>query len=40
LFKRPKWEGSLHKGGESMRLEALQLALELGADFIEVELKV
>ncbi|KAL2345742.1 hypothetical protein Fmac_007027 [Flemingia macrophylla] len=29
-----KWEGD-----ENMRLEALQLAVELGADFVEVELK-
>ncbi|KAK7284304.1 hypothetical protein RJT34_19049 [Clitoria ternatea] len=31
---RPKWEGD-----EKMRLEALQLAMELGADFIDVEFK-
>ncbi|CAJ1960958.1 unnamed protein product [Sphenostylis stenocarpa] len=36
---RPKWEGGLYEGDESMGLEALQLAVELGADFIEVELK-
>nr|XP_007147104.1 hypothetical protein PHAVU_006G096400g [Phaseolus vulgaris]ESW19098.1 hypothetical protein PHAVU_006G096400g [Phaseolus vulgaris] len=39
IAHRPTWGGSLHKGDEIMRLEALQLAVELGADFIEVELK-
>ncbi|TKY61439.1 Bifunctional 3-dehydroquinate dehydratase/shikimate dehydrogenase [Spatholobus suberectus] len=34
IVNRTKWEGD-----ESMRLEALQLAVELGADFIDVELK-
>ncbi|XP_022642542.1 bifunctional 3-dehydroquinate dehydratase/shikimate dehydrogenase, chloroplastic isoform X3 [Vigna radiata var. radiata] len=39
IANRKKWDGSLSKGDDSMLLEALQLALELGADFIEVELK-
>ncbi|RYR52548.1 hypothetical protein Ahy_A06g027451 isoform C [Arachis hypogaea] len=37
---RPKWEGGLYEGDENIRLEALQLAMELGADFIDIELKV
>ncbi|KAL1313067.1 hypothetical protein HN51_039640 [Arachis hypogaea] len=36
---RPKWEGGLYEGDENIRLEALQLAMELGADFIDIELK-
>ncbi|KOM52910.1 hypothetical protein LR48_Vigan09g156900 [Vigna angularis] len=39
IANRKKWDDSLSKGDDSMLLEALQLALELGADFIEVELK-
>ncbi|XP_061348497.1 bifunctional 3-dehydroquinate dehydratase/shikimate dehydrogenase, chloroplastic-like [Gastrolobium bilobum] len=39
IVYRPKWEGGLYDGDENMRLEALQLALELGADFIDVEMK-
>ncbi|RZB49487.1 Bifunctional 3-dehydroquinate dehydratase/shikimate dehydrogenase, chloroplastic [Glycine soja] len=39
-FHPPKWEGGLYEGDENMQLEALQLAVELGADFIEVQLKV
>ncbi|KAH1195959.1 Bifunctional 3-dehydroquinate dehydratase/shikimate dehydrogenase, chloroplastic [Glycine max] len=38
-FHPPKWEGGLYEGDENMQLEALQLAVELGADFIEVQLK-
>ncbi|CAL5393156.1 unnamed protein product [Camellia sinensis] len=37
---RPKWEGGMYDGDESSRLEALQLAMELGADYIDVELQV
>ncbi|KAK7337843.1 hypothetical protein VNO77_18430 [Canavalia gladiata] len=39
IVYRPKWEGGYYEGDENVRLEALQLALELGADFIDVELK-
>ncbi|KAF2298581.1 hypothetical protein GH714_024198 [Hevea brasiliensis] len=37
---RPKWEGGEYDGDESKRQEALRLAMELGSDFIDVELKV
>ncbi|GMP56731.1 hypothetical protein CsSME_00021106 [Camellia sinensis var. sinensis] len=37
---RPKWEGGMYDGDESSRLEVLQLAMELGADYIDVELQV
>lgn len=40
ILYRPKSEGGLYDGDENTRLEALQLALEFGADFIDVELKV
>ncbi|KAM7463037.1 hypothetical protein LguiA_031158 [Lonicera macranthoides] len=36
---RPKWEGGQYDGDESSRLDALRLAMELGADYIDVELK-
>ncbi|AES90395.2 3-dehydroquinate dehydratase/shikimate dehydrogenase [Medicago truncatula] len=37
---RPKWEGGMYDGDENQRLDALQLAMELEADYIDVELKV
>lgn len=37
---RPKWDGGLYEGDEHVRTEALYLAKELGADYIEFELKV
>lgn len=37
---RPIWEGGEYDGDESKRQNALSLALELGADYIDVELKV
>uniref|UniRef100_A0A7N0TGI3 Shikimate dehydrogenase n=1 Tax=Kalanchoe fedtschenkoi TaxID=63787 RepID=A0A7N0TGI3_KALFE len=37
---RPKWEGGEYEGDDNSRLEALRLAMELGADYIDVELKV
>ena len=37
---RPKWEGGQYEGDEKKRQEALILAMELGADYIDVELKV
>ncbi|CAK7340834.1 unnamed protein product [Dovyalis caffra] len=37
---RPKWEGGQYDGDENKRQEALKLAMELGADFIDIELKV
>lgn len=39
-FCRPKWEGGLYEGDENSRLDALRLAMELGADYIDVELQV
>ncbi|XP_058002784.1 bifunctional 3-dehydroquinate dehydratase/shikimate dehydrogenase, chloroplastic [Hevea brasiliensis] len=40
IVYRPKWEGGLYEGDEHRRLEALRLAHELGADYIDFELKV
>lgn len=37
---RPIWEGGQYKGDEIKRREALLLALEVGADYIDIELKV
>ncbi|KAK5813744.1 bifunctional 3-dehydroquinate dehydratase/shikimate dehydrogenase, chloroplastic-like [Gossypium arboreum] len=37
---RPRWEGGQYDGDESKRREALRLAMELGADYIDIELKV
>ncbi|XP_021282921.1 bifunctional 3-dehydroquinate dehydratase/shikimate dehydrogenase, chloroplastic-like isoform X2 [Herrania umbratica] len=36
----PKWEGGQYEGDENSRLEALCLAREMGADYIDFELKV
>ncbi|GKV39038.1 hypothetical protein SLEP1_g46869 [Rubroshorea leprosula] len=36
---RPKWEGGQYDGDEKERLDALRLAMELGADYIDVELQ-
>ncbi|KAJ6397635.1 hypothetical protein OIU77_018615 [Salix suchowensis] len=36
----PKWEGGQYEGDEHKRLEALRLAHDLGADYIDFELKV
>ncbi|KAK8335762.1 hypothetical protein V6Z12_A09G076100 [Gossypium hirsutum] len=37
---RPVWEGGQYGGDEKKRLDVLRLAMELGADYIDVELKV
>ncbi|WZY96241.1 hypothetical protein YC2023_068570 [Brassica napus] len=37
---RPKWEGGQHEGDENERLDVLRLAMELGADYVDVELQV
>ncbi|XP_059652599.1 bifunctional 3-dehydroquinate dehydratase/shikimate dehydrogenase, chloroplastic-like [Cornus florida] len=37
---RPTWEGGQYDGDETSRQTALRLAMELGADYIDVELKV
>ncbi|CAL5344178.1 unnamed protein product [Camellia sinensis] len=36
----PQWEGGQYGGDENMRLDTLRLAKELGADYIDLELKV
>uniref|UniRef100_A0A0D6R304 shikimate dehydrogenase (NADP(+)) n=1 Tax=Araucaria cunninghamii TaxID=56994 RepID=A0A0D6R304_ARACU len=36
---RPKWEGGAYEGDEGNRLNALRLALEMGADYVDVELQ-
>ena len=40
IVYRPKWEGGQYDGDENMRLETLRLAKQLGADYVDVELKV
>ncbi|XP_043722523.1 bifunctional 3-dehydroquinate dehydratase/shikimate dehydrogenase, chloroplastic-like isoform X2 [Telopea speciosissima] len=40
IVYRPKWEGGQYEGDEQRRLDALKLAMELGADYIDVELKI
>ena len=40
LFSRPTWEGGQYDGDEQSRLAALRVTMELGADHIDVELKV
>ncbi|KAA8536927.1 hypothetical protein F0562_029405 [Nyssa sinensis] len=37
---RPIWEGGQYEGDENKRQDALRLAMELGADYIDVELQV
>ncbi|CAI8618146.1 unnamed protein product [Vicia faba] len=37
---RPTWEGGKYDGDENQRLDALRLAMQLGADYIDIELKV
>eukprot|EP00249_Psilotum_nudum_P017054 c26130_g1_i3 orf=338-1879(+) len=37
---RPKWEGGEYEGDDKLRLDALQLAADLGAEFVDVELQV
>ncbi|KAL8508076.1 hypothetical protein ACS0TY_018578 [Phlomoides rotata] len=37
---RPIWEGGEYNGDENRRFHALRLAMELGADHIDIELKV
>lgn len=40
IVYRPKWAGGLYEGDEHKRLEALHLAEQLGADYVDFELKV
>lgn len=37
---RAKWEGGEYKGSEESRQDILRMAYDLGADYIDVELKV
>lgn len=37
---RPKWEGGQYEGNDNKRFEALLLAMELGAEHVDIELKV
>ncbi|CAN6469234.1 unnamed protein product [Victoria cruziana] len=37
---RPKWEGGQVEVDEHKRMDALRLAVELGSDYVDVELKV
>ena len=37
---RPIWEGGEYDGDESQRQDALRLAIQLGSEFVDVELKV
>lgn len=37
---RPKWEGGEYEGDEATRLDVLRLAIELDADYVDVELQV
>ncbi|KAG8048861.1 hypothetical protein GUJ93_ZPchr0009g1255 [Zizania palustris] len=36
----PKWEGGEYEGDDEPRFEALMLAMELGAEYVDIELKV
>ncbi|XP_062084609.1 bifunctional 3-dehydroquinate dehydratase/shikimate dehydrogenase, chloroplastic-like [Humulus lupulus] len=40
IVYRPKWNGGLYEVDEHVRMEALHLAKELGADYVEFELEV
>ncbi|KAF5453933.1 hypothetical protein F2P56_023642 [Juglans regia] len=40
IVYRPRWEGGQYEGDESTRVETLHLAKDLGADYIDFELKV
>jgi hypothetical protein len=37
---RPTWEGGQYEGDDATRFETLRLAMELGVDYVDVELKV
>ncbi|XP_039839617.1 bifunctional 3-dehydroquinate dehydratase/shikimate dehydrogenase, chloroplastic-like [Panicum virgatum] len=37
---RPKWEGGQYDGEDQPRFEALLLAMELGAEYVDIEFKV
>ncbi|CAM8914773.1 unnamed protein product [Rhodiola kirilowii] len=37
---RPKWEGGLYEGDDAKRQDALRLAMDFGADYVDIELQV
>uniref|UniRef100_A0ACD5VF43 Uncharacterized protein n=2 Tax=Avena sativa TaxID=4498 RepID=A0ACD5VF43_AVESA len=37
---RPNWEGGRYDGDDAARFETLRLAMELGVDYVDIELKV
>ncbi|KAG1326319.1 hypothetical protein COCNU_01G002530 [Cocos nucifera] len=37
---RPKWEGGEYEGDDNQRFEALRIAMDLGAEYVDIELKV
>ncbi|KAL6884509.1 hypothetical protein ACP4OV_010445 [Aristida adscensionis] len=37
---RPNWEGGQYEGDDTTRFETLRLAMELGVDYVDIELKV
>jgi 3-dehydroquinate dehydratase/shikimate dehydrogenase len=37
---RPKWEGGQYEGEDETRFETLLLAMELGAEYVDIEFKV
>ncbi|XP_008813741.1 bifunctional 3-dehydroquinate dehydratase/shikimate dehydrogenase, chloroplastic isoform X1 [Phoenix dactylifera] len=37
---RPKWEGGEYEGDDNQRFEALRFAMDLGAEYVDIELKV
>ncbi|XP_010914407.1 bifunctional 3-dehydroquinate dehydratase/shikimate dehydrogenase, chloroplastic isoform X2 [Elaeis guineensis] len=37
---RPKWEGGEYEGDDNRRFEALRIAMDLGAEYVDIELKV
>lgn len=39
ITNRPTWEGGNYSGEEEIRLEALQRAINLGVDYVDVEFK-
>lgn len=40
VFCRPNWEGGRYDGDDATRFETLRLAMELGVDYVDIELKV
>lgn len=40
LLFRPSWEGGQYEGDETKRQDALRLAMQLGATYVDIELQV